>query len=207
MTRLVVATTNKGKLREIAGILAGIPIELLTLDGFPGIAEPEETGETFAENARQKALYYASATGLPAVADDSGLEIDALDGAPGVHSARWHGTDYAYKFQKIRELLRERGLDGSSARFVCRVALAERGRVLYEAGGTVEGELAREPRGTNGFGYDPIFFYPPLGCTLAELATVDKEAVSHRGKAFRKLRDFLSTLSSGRPSKLPEKPE
>ena len=134
MTRLVVATTNKGKLREIAGILAGIPIELLTLDRFPAVAEPEETGETFAQNARRKALYYTSATGLPAVADDSGLEIDALDGAPGVHSARWHGTDYAYKFQKIRELLRERGLNGSSARFVCRVALAERGRTveMYE---------------------------------------------------------------------------
>lgn len=192
MTRLVVATTNKGKLREIARILEGLPVELLTLDQFPAVAEPEETGETFAENAREKALYYASATGLPAVADDSGLEIDALGGQPGVHSARWQGTDYDYKFRKIRELLRDRGRDNSPARFVCRVALADGGRVLFEAEGTVEGELAPTPRGTNGFGYDPIFFYPPLGCTLAELSTDDKEAVSHRGKAFRKLREFLS---------------
>jgi XTP/dITP diphosphohydrolase len=208
MTQLVVATTNQGKLREITGILAGTPVELLTLARFPAVPEPEETGATFAENARQKALYYASAFGLPAVADDSGLEIAALDGAPGVHSARWYGTDYNYKFQKIRELLRERGLEGSAARFVCCVALAEGERVLFEADGTIEGELAREPRGTNGFGYDPIFFYPPLGCTLAELRTEEKEAVSHRGKAFRKLREFLlPTLSAGQPSKLPEKPE
>ena len=191
MTRLLVATTNRGKLREIAGILHGVPVELLTLADVPAVVEPEETGQTFAENARDKALYYAAATGLPAVADDSGLEIDALDGAPGVHSARWHGTDYSYKFQKIRELLRERGVDGSTARFVCAVALADGGRILFESDGTVEGRLAPEPRGTNGFGYDPIFFYPPLGKTLAELPREDKEAVSHRGKAFRKLRDFL----------------
>jgi XTP/dITP diphosphohydrolase len=191
MTRLVVATTNTGKLREIAGILEGVPIELLALDRFPEIAEPEETGHTFAENARQKALYYASATSLPAVADDSGLEIAALDGAPGVHSARWHGTDYPHKFRTIRELLRERGLDGSPARFVCAVALAEAGRVLFEAEGTVEGQLAPEPRGTNGFGYDPIFFYPPIGRTLAELTREEKARVSHRGNAFRKVREFL----------------
>ena len=194
MPRLVVATTNTGKLREIAGILEGVPVELLTLGRFPHVVEPEETGETFGENARQKALYYAAATGLPAVADDSGLEIAALDGAPGVHSARWHGTDYAHKFRKIRELLRERGVDGSAARFVCSVALADHGRILFEADATVEGELAAEPRGTNGFGYDPIFFYPPLGRTLAELTTGEKEAVSHRGKAFRKLREFLTGI-------------
>ena len=191
MTRLLVATTNTGKLREIAGILEGVRVELLTLVDVPAVAEPEETGRTFAENARQKALYYAAATGRPAVADDSGIEIDALDRAPGVHSARWQGTDYAHKFRKIRDLLHERGVDGSTARFVCAVALADDGRILFEADGTVEGELAPEPRGTNGFGYDPIFFYPPLGKTLAELPREEKEGVSHRGKAFRKLRDYL----------------
>ena len=191
MTRLVVATTNTGKLREIAGILEGVPIELVTLDRFPQVQEPEETGRTFAENARLKALHYAAATGLPCLADDSGLEIDALDRAPGVHSARWHGSDYPYKFRKIRELLQERGLDGSTARFVCAVALADGGRIVFEADGTVEGELAATPRGTNGFGYDPIFFYPPLGRTLAELTREEKETVSHRGKAFRHLREFL----------------
>ena len=192
MTRLVIATTNEGKLREITAILDGLPIELLTLRHFPDIREPDETGATFADNAQQKALYYAAATGLPSVADDSGLEIAALDGAPGVHSARWQGTDYSYKFQKIRDLLRDRGAERSPARFVCRIALADRGRILFEAEGTVDGELAPEPRGTNGFGYDPIFFYPPAGRTLAELPQHEKAKVSHRGKAFRKLREFLS---------------
>lgn len=189
--RLLVATTNPGKLHEIAGILQGIPVELLTLRDVPDVAEPEETGATFAENARLKALYYAHHTGLASVADDSGLEIDALDNAPGVHSARWHGSDYAIKFAKIRELLAERGCDGSAARFVCAIAVATPSGIVYEAHGTVQGELATEPRGSNGFGYDPIFFYPPLNRTLAELDSIEKSTVSHRGKAFGQLREFL----------------
>jgi XTP/dITP diphosphohydrolase len=192
MKTLVVATTNPGKVREITGILSGAAgIELVSLERFPGLDEPEETGATFAENARLKALYYAAATGLHCVADDSGLEIAALDNAPGVHSARWHGTDYAVKFQKIYELLKERGARGSAARFVCHVALAADGRVVYEATGIVNGEIAPEPRGTNGFGYDPIFYYPPFQCTLAELDLDRKAAVSHRGQAFGALREFL----------------
>ena len=189
---LLLATTNPGKLREIEAILAGTPVSLVTLRDFPDVPEPEETGETFADNARLKALYYAEATGLDAVADDSGLEIAALDNAPGVHSARWHGSDYAVKFRRIRELLAERGVTGSAARFVCRIALARGGRIVYEAEGIVNGILADEPRGTNGFGYDPIFFYPPLDRTLAELDHAEKSAVSHRGQAFAQLRDFLS---------------
>ena len=203
MRRLVVATTNPGKVREIAGILSaplpsGDPsgIELVSLDRFPGLVEPEETGETFAENARLKALYYAEATGLPSVADDSGLEIAALDNAPGIHSARWHGTDYTVKFQKIYEQLRERGLSGSTARFVCHVALADSGRVVYEATGIVTGEIAPQPRGTNGFGYDPIFYYPPFECTLAELDLERKASVSHRGQAFGLVREFLNRRSA-----------
>jgi XTP/dITP diphosphohydrolase len=203
MMTLVVATTNPGKLREIHAILSaplasGAPsgIELVSLDRFPGLIEPEETGETFVENARLKALYYAQATGLPSVADDSGLEIEALDNAPGVHSARWHGTDYAVKFQKIYDLLRERGVSGSAARFVCHVALADRGRIIYEVTGVVTGEIAPQPRGTNGFGYDPIFYYPPFGCTLAELDLERKATVSHRGQAFGALREFLSRRSA-----------
>ena len=199
MTKLVVATTNPGKIREIVDILAGTrgnggaPLELVSLDAFPGIAEPEETGATFADNSRLKAMYYAEAIGLPCVADDSGLEIAALDDAPGVHSARWHGTDYAVKFQKIYELLAARGLSTSPAQFVCHVTLADRGRIIFEADGIVRGEIADEPRGTNGFGYDPIFFYPPFGCTLAELDLERKATVSHRGQAFQKLRQFLSS--------------
>jgi XTP/dITP diphosphohydrolase len=197
MKTLVVATTNPGKVREINDILAGgqspfaVTIELVSLERFPGLVEPEETGETFAENSRLKALYYARETGLPCVADDSGLEIDALDNAPGVHSARWHGTDYAVKFRKIYELLLERGVSGSAARFVCHVALADGDRVLFESTGIVNGEIAPEPKGTNGFGYDPIFYYPPFGCTLAELDLERKATVSHRGQAFKALREWL----------------
>ncbi|HXW04044.1 MAG TPA: RdgB/HAM1 family non-canonical purine NTP pyrophosphatase [Vicinamibacterales bacterium] len=188
---LVVATTNPGKAREIAAILQDLPVRLRTLTELPRVPEPEETGRTFAENARLKALYYAEATGLPCVADDSGLEISALGNAPGIHSARWHGTDYPVKFRKIHELLRDQGLETSPARFVCRVALAEGNQVMFESEGVVSGLIAAEPRGSNGFGYDPIFFYPPFGCTLAELDPERKASVSHRGQAFRALHDFL----------------
>lgn len=189
---LLIATTNPGKLREIKDILNWIPIELVTLELFPDVPEPEETGETFAENARIKALYYAEATGLPAVADDSGIEIAALGGAPGIHSARWHGKDYPTKFAAIRRELSARGLETSAARFVAQIALAHEGNILFEASGIVEGEIAPEPKGTHGFGYDPIFFYPPYGCTLAEVDGAKKAAASHRGKAFRQLRDWLA---------------
>lgn len=196
MKKILLATTNPGKLREITEILDGTPVELVTLNDLAPIPEPEETGGTFAENARLKARYYANATGLVSVADDSGIEIDALDKAPGVHSARWHGTDYPTKFRKIQQLFRERGLSGSSARFVCCVALADRDSILAETTGTVEGEIAAEPRGANGFGYDPIFYYPPFGCTLAELDQQKKASVSHRGKAFRALREYLMKAQS-----------
>jgi XTP/dITP diphosphohydrolase len=191
--KLLIATTNLGKIREIRDILAGAPVELRTLTDVAGIAEPEETGTTFQENSRMKALYYASYTGLPAVADDSGIEIDALDGGPGVDSARWLGTDYAVKFAAIYRAIAERGWRTSPARFVCHLALAHGDTMLFEATGTVEGEIAPEPRGTHGFGYDPIFFFPPYGCTLGEVDGEKKALVSHRGKAFRQLRDWLLT--------------
>jgi XTP/dITP diphosphohydrolase len=190
---LLIATTNPGKIREIRGILTWIPIELVTLDRFPGVAEPEESGRTFAENARLKAMYYSEQTGLPAVADDSGIEIEALGNAPGVQSARWHGTDYPTKFAAIYRELAARGLETSAARFVAHVALAHDGNILYEATGVIQGEIAPEPTGSHGFGYDPIFFYPPYGCTLAEVDGAKKAAVSHRGKAFRQLRDWLES--------------
>jgi len=189
---LLVATTNDAKLREIRPLLTDLPFELVTLARWPDLAPPEETGRTFAENARLKARYYAQATGLLAVAEDSGLEIDALGGAPGVESARFGGTHtpYAQKFALIYERLRASPAAASGARFICALALAEGGAVLFETQGAVEGRIAPEPKGEGGFGYDPIFFYPPFACTLAE-AGDRKSAVSHRGAAFRRLRDYL----------------
>jgi len=194
--RLLVATTNPGKIREIKGILAGVPAELVTLGDFPAVPEPDETGETFAENARLKALYYSSEFDIAAVADDSGIVIDALGGAPGVQSARWHGTHYPTKFAVIYRELASRGAMTSPARFVAHIAVARGGSIVFEATGTIEGEIAPEPRGERGFGYDPIFWYPPYGCTLAEVDGDRKAAVSHRGQAFRQLREWLSTASN-----------
>ena len=192
--RILVATTNANKVREIRELLDGAPIELITLAAWPGIAPPEETGSTFEANARAKARYYAAATGELTVAEDSGLEIDALDGAPGVESARYGGVDSSYpeKFAMIYDTLRRRGATDSPARFVCAVAVARGSEILFETRGTVEGRIATAPRGTGGFGYDPIFFYPPYGQTLAE-AGDRKAAVSHRGNAFRALRAYLQS--------------
>lgn len=179
-------------MREIREILNGVPFELVSLSRWPGLAAPEETGRTFEANARQKALYYAAATGELTVAEDSGLEIDALDGVPGVESARFGGTETTYpeKFGLIYEALRHTGAATSTARFVCALALAQGATIVFEARGTIEGRVAPQPRGDGGFGYDPIFFYPPFGRTLAEAAD-RKTEVSHRGKAFRELRAFL----------------
>jgi XTP/dITP diphosphohydrolase len=188
---LLLATTNRGKLGEIFPLLAGLPIAVRTLGDFPAVAPPEETGSTFAENARQKALFYADRTGTLTVAEDSGLEIDRLGGRPGVHSARFGGdTTYPEKFALIEKELRNVPAEDRTARFVCALAVAEGGGIVFEARGTVEGLIAAGPRGTGGFGYDPIFYYPPFGCTLAE-AGDRKSSVSHRGKAFRQLREFL----------------
>ena len=194
MPRLLVATTNTHKVREIRGLLTAVPVELITLAAWPTLAAPEETGATFEENARAKARYYAAATGELTVAEDSGLEIDALNGAPGVESARYGGVDTSYpdKFSMIYKALRDRGAADSPARFVCAVALARGGEILFETRGTVEGRIAPEPRGSGGFGYDPIFFYPPYGQTLAEAAD-RKAAVSHRGAAFRALQAYLQS--------------
>ncbi|MGE3512436.1 MAG: RdgB/HAM1 family non-canonical purine NTP pyrophosphatase [Vicinamibacterales bacterium] len=190
--RLLVATTNPGKLREIREMLAGVPVTLATLAHWPDLPAPEETGTTFSENARLKADYYAAATGLPTVAEDSGLEIDALGGAPGIESARFAGVESTYpeKFAIIYRQLADVPQDRWTARFVCALAFVDGGQPPFEARGTIEGRIATEPRGTGGFGYDPIFYYPPFGCTLAE-AGARKGDVSHRAAAFAKLRAFL----------------
>lgn len=190
---LLVATTNPDKLIEIRRILADVPVTIESLDQFPHVAEAVEDGATFAENARKKAIHYSRLTTHLTVAEDSGLEIAALDGAPGVLSARFNGSSYPEKFAAINRLLASKGVTGSSARFVCALAVARGSDIVFEASGTIEGHLAPQPAGASGFGYDPIFFYPPYGCTLAEVSTERKAAVSHRGRAFRELRQFLQT--------------
>src|SRR3954470_9761838 len=192
MPRLLVATTNQAKVREIRQLLAGAAVEIVTLDGWPGVDAPEETGVTFEENARAKALYYAAATGELTVAEDSGLAIDALGGAPGVESARFGGVDLAYpdKFARIHAALRAKGSPDSAAQFVCAVALVRDQEVLCDPRGVIAGRIPPVAKGQSGFGYDPIFFYPPYGQTLAEAGDA-KAAVSHRGQAFRALKAFL----------------
>jgi XTP/dITP diphosphohydrolase len=196
VTTIVVATSNPDKVREIRELLAGASIDVRTLAAWPGLEPPEETARTFEANARAKALYYAAFTGQLTAAEDSGLEIDALDGAPGVESARFGGaaaTTYPQKFALIYAALRERRALDSPARFVCALALASGDRVLFEARGTIEGRIAPAPKGEGGFGYDPIFFYPPFGKTLAEAGS-RKSEVSHRAMAFRQLKSFLTEM-------------
>jgi len=208
MRRLLVATTNPHKLREIRGLLADAAVDIVDLDAFPPVREPEETGETFEENARLKALYYASAVMRAAgprspssgaapdlvVAEDSGLVIDALDGAPGVRSARFLRPDASYpeRFTEIFRRLDERPERPRTARFICALAVARDGAIVFETTGVVEGEIARRARGAAGFGYDPIFYYPPYATTLAEVTEEEKLRVAHRGHAFRALASWLA---------------
>ncbi|HEV8395933.1 MAG TPA: non-canonical purine NTP pyrophosphatase [Vicinamibacterales bacterium] len=201
---LLVATTNADKAREIASLLQDVPVSLLTLRTTPPVAEPVETGDTFEANARLKAEYYDAAVAVPlraahpsarilTVAEDSGLSIDALDGEPGVYSARFlsPAATYPQRFAAIQARLAERAGAPRTARFVCALAVVEHGSVRFETRGTIEGVIAREARGGAGFGYDPIFEYPPLGRTLAEVTEADKLAVAHRGHAFRALARWL----------------
>ena len=192
--RLLVATTNPGKVREIRRALDGLPIRLLTLADFPPIQDPEETGDTCAANAVLKARYYSARNGgIATVAEDSGMMVDALDGRPGVLSARYPGATYADKSEGIlRELAAHQ--KPWKAQFVCSLALVEAGDLSYACEAAVEG-LMVPPRGSNGFGYDPMFFYEPFGRTFGEASDEEKLSVSHRGLAFRQLREWMSTRS------------
>jgi XTP/dITP diphosphohydrolase len=192
---ILIATTNAGKLREIVRILQGLPIGLTTLADFPGAGIAEETGSTFTENAREKALHDAGITGIVTMAEDSGFEVDALNGEPGIYSARYLREDATYheRFAHIYQRVRDSASSDRSARFVCALAVAHRGDVLFETTAKVEGLLAREPAGPNGFGYDPIFWYPDYGRTFGEVSDDEKTAVSHRGQAMRAFREYLRT--------------
>jgi len=191
--RLLIGSGNPGKQREYQELLAGLDLELIApADLEPLLPEPEETGKTFAENASHKARSHAAASGLRAVADDSGLEVDALHGAPGLRSRRFFGDDASAAERNTRLLALLEGVEARGARFVCVTALAwPDGRVeLFD--GEVRGEIGLAPRGEQGFGYDPVFVIAGDGRTMAELPHAEKHRISHRGLAVAKLRAFLS---------------
>jgi XTP/dITP diphosphohydrolase len=203
--RLVLASRNPGKLREIRRELEGLDVEVLGIDEVAAqLPEPEETGPTFAANARDKARYYARATGCWCLADDSGLVVDALDGEPGVYSARYADDRVGPRAgrevldpannHKLLEQLESVPDPQRTARFVCHLCLAEGDEILIEARGTVEGRIARSPAGQNGFGYDPLFYLPETGCTTAQLSPEDKNAISHRGRAVRQFAEQLREM-------------
>ena len=203
---LLVATRNRGKLRELASLLSDVPMRLVSLDEAGVDGEVEETGATFEENAVLKATAYAKASGLTTLADDSGLEVDALGGEPGVRSARYAGAgaDDAARVRRLLRNLRETPAGGRQARFRCAIAVASPNGPVRTFAGVCEGTIADAPRGRNGFGYDPVFLLPEMGKTMAELSDEEKDAVSHRGMAARRaaaaLReaDFMDRLSSDR---------
>jgi XTP/dITP diphosphohydrolase len=192
-TDLLLASQNPGKLNEMKQLVEGLPFRVLGPRDLGITESPEETGTTFLENATLKALHYAGLSGRLTVADDSGLSVDALDGGPGLYSSRF-GGDGATDIDRNRLLLSKlHGVprDRRGARFTSAVVVARGKEPVFQVQESVEGLIAEEMRGENGFGYDPIFFYPPYGRTLAEASTPEKLAVSHRGQAFRKLRDYL----------------
>ena len=197
--KLLLATTSRGKLLEQREALEGLGLEIVSLGELPTIEPPGETGATFRENARLKALYYHRRLGFPTVAEDAGLEVDALGGFPGVESARFLGaeTPYAVKNARLLELLHDVSEADRTARYVSAVALADEGEIVFEHQEACEGRIAFEPRGAGGFGFDPIFYYPPLSKTMAELALEAKNRVSHRGKATAALRRHLGEAKRG----------
>jgi len=191
MSDLLIATRNPGKLREFAQIFADLGMNLRSLDDLGISAEIEETGTTFAANAQLKAEGYMRLSGLPALADDSGLEVAALDGAPGVYSARYGGVTGVAQLDYLLQQLEGVPVEARQARFVCVIALARPGGATEFVAGTLSGEIAPAPRGTGGFGYDPVFYLPEAGKTLAELPPEHKNAISHRAAAARAARAVL----------------
>ena len=199
--KILVATTNPGKAKELSQLLKA-DVEWLSLADFPNINEVEEDGRTFAENARKKSLGYAKQTGLWTIADDSGLMVDALDGAPGVNSARFSGAK-----EKNRELLDHKNMakllgllenvpdEKRTARFVCSICLATPEKVLIETQGFLQGVIGRTQKGSNGFGYDPLFVVPASSKTVAQLSNEEKNQVSHRANAIKNFNSLFTRLS------------
>lgn len=191
--RLVLATSNQGKLIELRQLLDCVPVSILSLDDFAWVTEVEETGATFSDNAALKAVGYALQTGLPTLADDSGLEIEALDGRPGIHSARYGGnTSFAEKMAMVLDELAAVGGVNRRARFVSSIAFANaNGAILRTVEGSCTGVLAESPRGNGGFGYDPIFVPDGHSRTFGELSESVKRQISHRSRAFSKIMPYL----------------
>lgn len=201
MQRLVVATHNQGKLREYRGLLAGLPLELVSLDDLGITHDTPETGRSFAENAQIKARAYAALTGLWTWADDSGLEVDALGGRPGIYSARYGGNGLS-DGDRIQVLLRELAAHPGAkrtARFRCAVALALPDGSVHIVEDVLEGRIINEPRGSHGFGYDPVFYVPELAATLAELSPEVKNRISHRAKAALAAKRLIEQLLDRKP--------
>ena len=188
MKKILFGSKNKGKIQEFQEAFEDSQIEILSLNDFPDCPDAPETGNSFEENASQKALFYQKFTGLPSLADDSGIEVDALGGAPGIYSARYAGepaNDLANN-RKLLENLEGIPSEKRTGRFVCVLALAKNGQIVQLSRGTADGIVLEAPRGENGFGYDPLFFVPNLKKTMAELSITEKRQISHRGEALRK---------------------
>lgn len=208
---IVLATRNNGKTREFRQLLADFPVEIKSLNDFGPIPEVEEDGETFDDNAYKKALFTAKALGLPAMADDSGLVVAALDGAPGVKSARYAGEDASDQDNMAKLLKNMEDKIDRRAAFECVISIAVPSGPALTYEGRCEGEITREPRGTSGFGYDPVFFYQEYGRTFAELSSEEKNSVSHRGRALREVvaefDKILKWLESRLAEAKPPKPD
>ncbi len=191
---LVLATLNAGKARELAALLADLPFAVRSLAEAPGASLPPESADSYAANALVKARAAAALTGALALGDDSGLEVDALGGGPGVLTARYGGPglDDAGRCRRLLEALAGVPAGRRGARFRCVIAIVEPGGAEHVVEAVAEGTIASEPRGRGGFGFDPVFYYPPLGCTFAELSDEDKAEVSHRGQAVRAARRVLT---------------
>jgi XTP/dITP diphosphohydrolase len=193
---LVLATRNQGKVEELRQMLSEYNIEVKGLDAFADCPEVVEDGKTFKENAIKKAKTIADFVRLPALADDSGLEVDALNGRPGVYSARFAGENATDQenMNKLIEMMKSHPDSERSARFRCVLALAAPGKEIWTCEGACDGEIVPQPIGTNGFGYDPIFYLPSLGKTMAQLGPAEKNEISHRGQAVRQLKEHIHRL-------------
>jgi XTP/dITP diphosphohydrolase len=191
--KLLLATTNQGKLREIKRLLAGFGLQIESPADHPDLGTCREKGRSFEENSRAKSLFYSRKYSGLVLAEDSGLEVDVLGGQPGVYSARFSDPDATDEknISKLLRLLQEVPQEKRKAQFVCVVSLARKGKIIKTFRGKVRGIILDEPRGVNGFGYDPVFYYPPGRKTFAQFRTSEKNKVSHRARALRKLRRFL----------------